>query len=71
MNINPTDIYKEQIPVIRKMIEDECWYEGERRKSQVNPTDPAIILKVGQIVMEHGARMRLEAMARIMERENK
>ena len=58
-------IIEEQIPIIKRMIEDECWYEGERRNSPVKPDDPAIKKRVAELVMAHGAQMRLEAMERL------
>lgn len=59
-----------EIPVIRKMIEDECWYEGERRKAPVAPNDPVIRKRIAELIMAHGETMRAEAMKRIETEEN-
>jgi len=64
-------IIQEQIPIIRKMIQDECWYEGQRRHSPVDPDDPQIRQRVGEIIMQCGAKMREEATERLLNRIGK
>ena len=61
-------IIEEQIPIIRKMLQDETWYEGVRRNAPVDPNDPAVQKRVGELIMEHGAKMRKEAMDRLAQK---
>lgn len=47
-----------QLPVIKKIIEDETWLEGERRGCYVPPTDPAVRERVCEVVLRVGAQLR-------------
>jgi hypothetical protein len=47
-----------QLPLIRKIIDDETWLEGERRGCSVSPQDPRVRLKVAEIVLRVGAELR-------------
>ena len=40
-----------EIPVIRKVIEDETWYEAQRRGCPVSPDDPVVQENVCQIIL--------------------
>jgi hypothetical protein len=58
-----------QLPVIRKVIEDEVWYEGERRGCYVSSDDPvvrenvcAVVLRIGRDLRER-FRAEMEAQA--------
>ena len=61
-------IIEEQIPIIQKMLSDECWYEGQRRNTPVDPDDPVVRHRIGALIMEHGAKMRKEAMDRLAQK---
>ena len=47
-----------QLPVIKKIIEDETWLEGERRGGYVPPTDPVVRERVCDVVLRVGAQLR-------------
>jgi hypothetical protein len=47
-----------ELPVIRKIIEDETWLEGERRGCPVSPYDPAVREKVCLVILRIGAQLR-------------
>lgn len=47
-----------QLPVIKKIIEDETWLEGERRGCYVPPTDPVVRERVCDVVLRVGAQLR-------------
>ena len=48
----------QEIPVIQKIIRDETWLEGERRRSYVSPDDPVVREKVCAIILNIGAGLR-------------
>lgn len=55
----PADtVLHHEIPVIRKIIADETWLEGERRGCAVSPDDRAVRDKVCTIVLEIGQELR-------------
>jgi hypothetical protein len=47
-----------QLPVIQKIIADETWLEGERRRCPVAPTDPIVRENVCAVVLRVGAQLR-------------
>jgi hypothetical protein len=47
-----------QLPVIKKIIDDETWLEGERRGCYVAPTDPVVRERVCDVVLRVGAQLR-------------
>ena len=47
-----------ELPVIQKIIEDETWYEGERRGCWVSPSDPVVRENVCQVVLRIGGDLR-------------
>ena len=47
-----------QLRVIRQIIHDETWLEGERRGCYVSPTDRVVREKVSEVVLRIGQRMR-------------
>ena len=47
-----------ELPVIRKIIDDETWLEGERRGCFVPPDDCVVREKVCEIVLRIGQQMR-------------
>lgn len=50
-----------QIPLIRKIFEDEAWLEGERRKAPVSKDDPIVRNRACEIILRVGAQLRREA----------
>jgi hypothetical protein len=63
-----------ELPVIRKIVDDETWLEGERRGCAVSPHDPAVREKVCLVILRIGAQLResltrAEAAARPAESE--
>ena len=47
-----------ELPVIQKVIEDETWFEGERRGCYVAPEDPVVRENVCLVVLRIGREMR-------------
>lgn len=55
----PVDtVLNHEIPVIRKIIADETWLEGERRGCAVSPDDYIVREKVCTIVLQIGQQLR-------------
>jgi hypothetical protein len=54
----PDPITRRQLTVIKKIIQDETWLEGERRKEPVSPRDPAVMEKVCEVVLRIGGDLR-------------
>ena len=47
-----------ELPLIRKIIENETWLEGERRGHSVDEKDPEVLLHVIEIIQTNGQKMR-------------
>ncbi len=47
-----------QFALIRKIIADETWLEGERRHQPVLPDDPAVRENVCRVILRIGGTMR-------------
>ena len=57
--MNPCDpILFHQLPVIKKIIEDETWLEGERRGCQVASDDRVVRDRVCQVILRVGQQLR-------------
>lgn len=56
--LTDAEIVSRQIPVIRKIIEDETWLEGERRGCEVAPNDGAVRENVCRVVLQIGQQIR-------------
>ena len=48
----------EELPVIRQIINDETWLEGERRGCCVSPQDRVVRENVCRVVLRIGQAMR-------------
>lgn len=59
-----------QLPMIREIVRNETWYEGERRGQPVSASDPVVCRRVCEIVMQVGAELRARAGAEL-ERRNR
>lgn len=47
-----------EIPLIRKIIRDETWYEGERRGCWVSSDDPVVKENVCRVICRVGEELR-------------
>ena len=39
-----------EIPILEKIVRDECWLEGERRGCAVDPDDPVVSARIAEII---------------------
>lgn len=51
------EFIRAEIPEIAKIVRDECWLEGERRGTPVDPKDPAIRQRVAEIILSGAGAM--------------
>ncbi len=51
-----------QLPLIKKIIADETWLEGERRGRAVDPTDVVVRENVCLVVLRMGHEMRRQVL---------
>lgn len=58
-NFNPVDIIKTEIPIVQKIIRDECWLKGEKKNRTIDPAEVEDI--VDKIVLNKGEQMLKEA----------
>jgi hypothetical protein len=57
--MNPNDpVVERELPVIRKIIQDETWLEGERRGCRVNADDRVVRERVCEVVLRIGQQLR-------------
>jgi hypothetical protein len=56
-----------ELPVIQKVIEDETWYEGERRGCYVAPEDPVVRENVCLVVLRIGRELRERVSAQLVQ----
>jgi hypothetical protein len=54
----PDPIVAREVQMIRKIIRDETWLEGERRGCAVSPNDAVVRERVCAIVLRIGQQMR-------------
>lgn len=55
----PSDpVLLREIPVIRKIIQDETWLEGERRGCHVMPDDRVVRENVCRVILQVGEQLR-------------
>lgn len=47
-----------ELPVIKKIIDDETWLEGERRGCSIGAHDPVVTERVCAVVMRIGRQLR-------------
>lgn len=47
-----------ELPVIQKVIQDEMWFEGERRGCAVTQDDPVVRENVCQVILRIGSELR-------------
>jgi hypothetical protein len=58
-------VVSQEIPIIQKIIQDETWFEGERRGCFVSSDDPVVIEHVSEIVLRIGSEMRATLTAQV------
>lgn len=59
------EVIKKEAEVVSKMIDDETWYEGERRNMEVAKDDPVVKDKVCDILRDHGLKIYNEIKTRL------
>lgn len=60
-----TELIQAEIPDVAAIIRNECWLEAERRGSPVEPSDPAIRVRVADIILSGaGSEIRRKHEAR-------
>ena len=42
---------QEELPEVERIVQNECWLESERRGCPVPPSDPAIRMRVADIIL--------------------
>lgn len=57
-----------EIPVIKKVIDDEVWFEGERRGCPVSADDPVVRENVCQVILRIGWELREKILAQLASR---
>lgn len=61
----PDPVVSRELPVIKKIIQDETWYEGERRGCPVLSDDPVVRSNVCGVVLRVGAQLRADLTAQL------
>jgi hypothetical protein len=54
-----------ELPVIQKVIDDETWYEGERRGCYVSSEDPVVRENVCLVILRIGRELREKFSAQV------
>lgn len=62
-DFEPMEILKKEIPVIRKITQDECWYLGEKLNRPVDPKE--VEKNVTNIVLNIGEKLRVDAIKQL------
>ena len=60
-----TEVIRAEVAVIQKMLDDETWYEGERRHNFVDPHDPVVLEHVLDICVRAGREILAETEKKI------
>jgi hypothetical protein len=55
----PDTVVLFQLPIIAKILQDETWLEGERRRQAVSPRDPVVVENVCRVVLRVGQELRV------------
>jgi hypothetical protein len=64
--VTPLDpVVLHEIPLIKKIIRDETWFEGERRGCWVSSDDPVVRENVCRVIFRVGEELRKMFMAQI------
>ncbi len=54
----PDPVIYSELRVIKQIISDETWLEGERRGCRVSPNDPVVRENTCKVVLRIGQQMR-------------
>lgn len=54
----PDPIVARELPLIHRIIEDETWLEGERRRCPVSADDPVVREHVCEVILRIGQQLR-------------
>lgn len=54
-----------ELPLIKKVIEDEVWFEGERRGCAVSSEDPVVRENVCRVILRIGWQLRAQILAQL------
>jgi len=54
----PDPIIARELPLIHRIIQDETWLEGERRRCPVSEDDPVVREHVCDVIMRIGQQLR-------------
>ncbi len=70
INDKPLDtlIIKEEAAIVEKMVDDETWYEGERRGCFIPKDDPTVMDKVFNILHDNGLKIYNEVKEKLKKR---
>ena len=63
------EILLKEIPFVEQIIQDECWYEGERQHHNINEAE--IFNKLFDIIQREGETLRKLAILQIQNECNK
>lgn len=66
--IPATEIIRAEIPLIQKIIQDETWYEGERRRCPVDSRDSTVRMRVVDVILRCGDKLWDEALLSVKNR---
>ena len=58
--IGPREIMQKEVKEVKRITDDEMWYEGERRGEYVHAEDPAVQRRVIEVILRIGESMRNE-----------
>ena len=64
-----TDIIRAELPVVKQIIQDEIWLEGERRGCSVSSYDPVVTKHVADVLFRNGERIRKFMQGKLHPRE--
>jgi len=54
----PDPIIARELPLIHRIIQDETWLDGERRRCPVSEDDPVVREHVCDVIMRIGQQLR-------------
>ena len=62
--MSDTDVIRAEIADVQSIVEDECWFEAERRGHAVDRHDPEVQKRVAEILLNGaGAYLRCKYLA--------
>jgi hypothetical protein len=62
--MSDTDVIRAEIADVQSIVDDECWFEAERRGCAVDRHDPEVQKRVAEIILNGvGAYLRSKHLA--------